>query len=208
MPNQHFSYCAMGASVFDKGVSAIKATDEALTSLLAHLRVARPKMFVADELIEKKARRGATGSPSRVPTGSPSPSTTPSARPTTSCSARLPGPEGVDPLKVVQPDMRIADNERAINTGLKMLSITCGLGDQYWAWDHKDGLKTATEVVSDSSMLARTLRKHQNALRGSIAELVRGVAGVCRHLCGTSVDPMAEMSIDFDDSIITDTPDR
>ena len=71
VPNQHFSYCAMGASVFDKGVSAIKATDEALTSLLAHLRVARPKMFVADELIEKKARRGADGKPLKGADGKP-----------------------------------------------------------------------------------------------------------------------------------------
>lgn len=205
VPNQHFSYCAMGASVFDKGVSAIKATDEALTSLLAHLRVARPKMFVADELIEKKARRGADGKPLKGADGKPVTEYYAFGEADDIVFRTPPGPEGVDPLKVVQPDMRIADNERAINTGLKMLSLTCGLGDQYWAWDHKDGLKTATEVVSDSSMLARTLKKHQNALRGSIAELVRGVAGVCKHLCGTSVDPSAPISIDFDDSIITDT---
>lgn len=197
VPNSHFSYCAMGASVFEKGISAIKATDEALTSLLVHLRVARPKMFVTDTMIEKKTTKGADG------------------KKVTEYAAfgeadditfrTPPGEEGTDPLKVVQPEMRIGDNEAAINAGLKMLSITCGLGDQYWAWDHKDGLKTATEVVSDSSMLARTLRKHQNALRGSIAELVRGVAGVCKHLCGTAVDPTAAISVDFDDSIITDT---
>ena len=197
VPNPHFSYCAMGASVFDKGVSAIKATDEALTSLLVHLRVSRPKMFVTDTMIEKKTTKAADG------------------KKVTEYAAfgeadditfrTPPGEEGTDPLKVVQPDMRIADNERAINAGLKMLSIACGLGDQYWAWDHKDGLKTATEVVSDSSMLARTLKKHQNVLRKSIGELVRGVAGVCRHLCNTAVDPMAVVSIDFDDGIITDT---
>lgn len=154
-------------------------------------------MFVTDTMIEKKTTKGADG------------------KKVTEYAAfgeadditfrTPPGEEGTDPLKVVQPEMRIGDNEAAINAGLKMLSITCGLGDQYWAWDHKDGLKTATEVVSDSSMLARTLRKHQNALRGSIAELVRGVAGVCKHLCGTAVDPTAAISVDFDDSIITDT---
>ncbi len=197
VPNPHFSYCAMGASVFDKGVSAIKATDEALTSLLVHLRVARPKVFVSDSMIERRTRKDASG------------------KAVTEYSAfgeaddvvfrTPPGDEGTDPMRVVQPDMRAADNEAAINAGLKMLSIACGLGDNYWAWDHKEGLKTATEVVSDSSMLARTLRKHQNALKGSIAELVRGAAGVCKHLCGTAVDPTAELSIDFDDSVITDT---
>lgn len=197
VPNAHFSYCAMGASVFEKGISAIKATDEALTSLLVHLRVARPKMFVTDTLIEKKTTKGADGKKvtEYYAFGEAEDITfrTP------------PSEEGTDPLKVVQPEMRIADNENAINAGLKMLSITCGLGDQYWDWDHKNGLKTATEVVSDSSMLARTLKKHQNALRGSIETVVRGVAGVCKHLCGTSVDPTAEVSVDFDDSVITDT---
>ena len=195
--NPLFSYCAMGASVFAKGVSAIKATDEALTSLLVHLRVARPKVFVTDTMIEKRTSKGPNGK-----------SVTEYAAfgEADDITFRVPpGEEGSDPMKVVQPEMRIAECEDAINAGLKMLSIACGLGDNYWEWDRKGGLKTATEVVSDSSMLARTLRKHQNALRGSIARLVRGVAGVCRHLCGTNVDPTAAVSIDFDDSVITDT---
>ena len=53
-------------------------------------------------------------------------------------------------------------------------------------------------------MLVRSLRKHQNALERSVVRLVRGVAGVCRHLCGAPVDPCAEVRVDFDDSIITD----
>lgn len=197
VPNPHFSYCAMGASVYEKGISAIKATDEALTSLLVHLRVARPKMFVTDTMIEKKVKKDANGNKVTEYAAFGEADDITFRTP--------PGEEGADPLKVVQPEMRISENEAAINAGLKMLSLACGLGDSYWAWDHKDGLKTATEVVSDSSMLARTLKKHQNALSSSIAELVRGVAGVCRHLCGTAVDPKARISIDFDDSIITDT---
>lgn len=196
VPNSNFSYCAMGASVYEKGISAIKAVDEALTSLMVHLRVARPKMFMADTLIEKRTKKTATGEKVTEYAAFGEADDIAFRTP--------PGDEGTDPLKVVQPEMRIADNEAAINAGLKMLSLTCGLGDNYWAWDHKDGLKTATEVVSDSSMLARTLKKHQNALRASIEELVRGVAGVCKNLCKTDVDPSAEISINFDDGIITD----
>lgn len=197
VPNRHYSYCAMGASVFEKGISAIKATDEALTSFLVHMRVSRPKVFVSDNLIQKNHRKNADGS-------------------TTTTYAAFgeaddivfrtpPGDENSDPMKVVHPEMRASEGEAAINAGLKMLSLTCGLGDNYWQWDHKSGLKTATEVVSDSSMLARTLRKHQNALHASITTLVRGVAGVCKGICGTTVDVMAPLSVDFDDSVITDT---
>lgn len=197
VPNIHFDYCAMGASVFEKGISAIKATDEALTSFLAHLRVGRPKVFVSDTLIEKKTSKTASGETI----------TTYAAfgEADDIVFRTKPADEGTAPMNVVQPNMCVAENEQGINAGLKMLALTCGLGDNYWEWDHKTGLKTATEVVSDSSMLARTLRKHQNALNGSILKLVKGVAGVCKHLCNNPVNPEVEVSIDFDDSIITDT---
>ena len=161
------------------------------------MRVGRPKMFVTDTMIEKKTKKDANGNKVTEYAAFGEADDTVFRTP--------PGEEGTDPMKVVHPEMRVADNEAAINAGLKMLSLTCGLGDSYWAWDHKDGLKTATEVVSDSSMLARTLKKHQNALAASITTLVRGVAGVCKGVCGTAVDTKAALSIDFDDGVITDT---
>ncbi len=188
VPNQHFSYCAMGASVFDKGVSAIKATDEALTSLLAHLRVARPKMFVADELIEKKVRRGADGKPLKGADGKPVTEYYAFGEADDIVFRTPPGPEGVDPLKVVQPDMRIADNERAINTGLKMLSLTCGLGDQYWGLGpqgrpqdrHRGGkrLLDAGPHAQKAPERAARLDRRAGARRGG------GVQAPLRHIGG------------------------
>lgn len=197
VPNVHYSYCAMGASVFDKAISAIKTTDEALTSFLHHLRVAKPKMFVSDTLIEKKTSKTKDGKTLTNYYAFGEAEDTVFRTP--------PGDEGTDPMRVIQPEMRTQEHENALNAGLKMLSLTCGLGDNYWEWDQHTGLKTATEVVSDSSMLARTLKKHQNALSASIETLIRGVAGVCKHYCNAAVNVEAEVSIDFDDSIITDT---
>jgi len=197
VPNPHFDYCAMGASVYDKGISAIKMVDEALTSMLVHIRVAKPRVFVDETVIEKKKVRQSDGTYKErfYAFGEAD-----------DMYFRMkPGGENDKPMNVIQPEMREAENEAAINLGLKTLSLTCGLGDHYWDWDKASGLKTATEVVSDSSMLARTLRKHQNALGKSITALVRGIAGVCRHLCGTDVNPAAPIAIDFDDSVITDT---
>jgi A118 family predicted phage portal protein len=195
--NTHFNYCAMGASVYDRAYSAIKATDEALTSHLVHMRVARPKIFVSDTMIKKTMKKD------------------PNGKTITKYSAFgeaddimfkvSQADEGQTPLNVVQPDLRVEENTSAINAGLKMLSISCGLGDNYWQWDHAGGLKTATEVVSDSSMLARTLKKHQNALGKALERIVSGVAGVCSSICNTSVSPDAGVCIDFDDSVITDT---
>lgn len=197
VPNTHYSYCAMGASVFEKGISAIRAVDEAVTSMVIHERVARPKIFVDEGLIKKTTSKDDEGNKTTTFTAF--------GEADDIVYRTAPGPEDADPMRVVQPDMRADEHERAINTGLKMLSITCGLGDQYWSWDKAGGLKTATEVVSDSSMLARTLRKHQNALQKSIRALAAGIAGICNGLCGKPVDPDAPVSVSFDDSIITDT---
>ncbi len=196
-PNTLFSSSAMGASVFAKGISAIKATDEALTSFLTHMRVGRPKLFVADTMVAKRKVKGPDGRDKTVYDAFGEADDIVYRVP--------PGEEGASQMEVVQPSLCVAENEEAVNAGLKMLALTCGLGDNYWSWDGKSGLKTATEVVSDSSMLARSLRKHQNSLERSVIRLVRAVAGVCRHLCGTPVDTAAEVVIDFDDSIITDT---
>lgn len=198
VPNPHFDYCAMGVSVYDKGISAIKAVDEALTSMLIHMRVARPRIFVDETVIEKKTTKLKNGDTRKEYYAF--------GEADDIVFRMKPGGENEKPMNVVQPEMREAENEAAINAGLKMLAMTCGLGDHYWDWDKAGGLKTATEVVSDSSMLARTLCKHQNALRGSITTLVRGVAGVCHSLCNkTEVNPLAPIKIDFDDSVITDT---
>ena len=196
--NVHFDHCAMGASVCEKGIDAVKMVDEAFTSMHKHIRVGGPKVFIDDTMIEKNKK------------------TTPSGETVTTYSAfgqaddvifrMRPANEGGKQMEVVQPDLKVDENEEAINTALKLLSVTCGFGNGYFSWDAHTGIRTATEVKADNSSLALSLHRHQNALAKSIERIVRGTAGALRGVCGVGVDPMAELSIDFDDSIITDTP--
>lgn len=197
IPNTLFAHCAMGASVFSRGISAIKATDEALTSFLVHMRVGRPKMFVQDTMIAKRTVEGPDGVKRTVYDAFGEADDIVYRVP--------PGEEGAKGMDVVQPDLRTEENERAVSAGLKMLAFDCGLGDNYWSWDSKTGIKTATEVVSESSMLARNMVRHQNSLEKAIVRIVRGVAGICRGVCGAPVNAEAEVSVDFDDGVITDT---
>lgn len=197
VPNVHFDYCAMGASVFDDAIGPIKCVDEAVTSMLRALRVCQPKVFVDETLIEVKTTRDGKGKPVREYAAF--------GEMDDVVFRMKPGDEGSEMMRVVQPDMRVAEHAEAVNTALKLLSMRCGLGKGYWSWDLHGGLKTATEVVSESSDLARSLKRHQNAARKAVVGIVRGVAGVLRGLCGEAVDPGAEVSVDFDDSVITDT---
>lgn len=197
VPNKHFSYCAMGASVFDGAVGAIKAVDEALTSLLTHLRVAKPRMFVDREIVDVVTETDASGKKVRRYAAFGEADDTVFMMRT--------GNEGAEQMRVVQPDPRVEENTEAINTGLKLLSLKCGLGNGYWSWDMHNGITTATEVVSDSAALAKSLKRHQNNMTKSIRDIVRGVAGVCVGLGVDRLDPCAEVDVDYDDSVITDT---
>ena len=105
---------------------------------------------------------------------------------------------------MVQPDLRVDANTEAINTALRELSLLCGFGNGYFSWDAHTGLKTAKEVSADNSMLARSIKKHQNAMRKAIVTLVDGYIDLCVHVRGDEV-PDGDVTVTFDDGIITDT---
>lgn len=195
--NKHFNYCAFGASIFERGIDAIKLVDEAFTSFHRHLRVGGTKVFVDETMIEKVKR---TTSDGKILTEYAA-----FGEADDMVFRMKPGGEGASQMQVVQPDLKVDENANAINDALKILSIECGFGNGYFSWDEHKGLKTAKEVISDNSMLARTLRRHQNALRVSIERLVRGMAACCNSIMAAGINLEAPIHIDFDDSVIVDT---
>lgn len=197
VPNHHRAYSAMGASVYQNALGAIKTTDEALTGFLDHMRVGRPKTFIDDTLIESKTEKDKkTGETVK---------TYYAFGEADDCVFRMrPGDEGGKKIDVVQTDLKVDELTEAINTGLRMLSLTCGFGNARFSWDAHTGLKTAKEVSADNSMLMNSIKKHTNSLRKSIVRLVNGMAEACRKIRGENV-PYGDVTVTFDDSIVTDT---
>ncbi|MEG2932729.1 MAG: phage portal protein [Gordonibacter sp.] len=195
VPNDHFDYSALGASVFDKAIGAIKTVDESATSLVDHIRVGRPKVFIDDSMIEKRNTKDANNKTVMDYTAFGE---------ADDIIFRVKAGEEGKQINVIQPDLKVSENTDAINTGLKELSLLCGFGNGYFSWDAHTGIKTATEVSADNSILARSIKKHENGIRKSIIRIVRGMAGVCRGVLGETV-PDGKITVSFDDSIITDT---
>lgn len=99
-------------------------------------------------------------------------------------------------IKEFNGALRAQDHEIAIKRNLSQLSAKCGLGyDRY----QFDGVapKTATEVISTRSDTYISKCKHQEVLRYAIVGMVRALA----YLDGAAV---GEITVEFDDSIITD----
>lgn len=115
---------------------------------------------------------------------------------------RLPEEMGKDgkPIEEVNMEIRAEAHNQAINDHLNIISSKCGFGTERYRFE-KGSVATATQVVSENSDLYRTLKKHEIPLESSLKELIRIV---CRlgNVLGADVD--AEITIDFDDSIIED----
>lgn len=103
------------------------------------------------------------------------------------------------PVKEIDFTLRVDEHIQAINSELNWLSSGVGLGQDFYSFD-SEGLKTATEVISDKSDTYRSKVNHQILIKDAIYDLIKAIMYL------TGID--GEISIVFDDSIIEDTNAR
>lgn len=99
-----------------------------------------------------------------------------------------PGDETYEALASDDPqDLKISDNSvelrveehiQALNAFLSILCLQVGFSATTFSFDQHDGLKTATEVVSENSKTYKTIKTVQNQLRPMIEHMVRNVIDV------------------------------
>lgn len=100
------------------------------------------------------------------------------------------------PVKEIDFELRYQEHIDSINAELNYLSSGSGLGQNYYSFDGQ-GVKTATEVVSENSDTYRTKLHHQIMVQSGLEGLVKAV-------CELEGIPYTSVNIAFDDSIIED----
>lgn len=100
------------------------------------------------------------------------------------------------PVKDIDFVLRTTEHIDGINAELNYLSAGAGLGTGFYKFDGQ-GLKTATEVVSENSDTYRTKVHHQIPIYDCLYDLI-----AC--ICEMENIPYKEISITFDDSIVQD----
>lgn len=113
--------------------------------------------------------------------------------------------DGVPPIQPVDMALRVGDHATALQTQLNILSQAVGFGANGFRWE--DGaVSTATQIISQNSEMFRTLKKHETLLKASIVDMAKGLLYVEAVFGGdTAIRLDADISVDFDDSIIEDT---
>lgn len=181
-----------GMSVFADAVDAIKAVDLSFDSVFQEVDLTGVKVFMDESMIETKTVNGKV---------------IPVPKTEHRLFRKLAGQDSTKDLyQVYSPDIRIDPLRGAFDVALAELGELCGFGQQYFMLDKAGGLKTATEVASDNSALMRNVRKHENAVRGAIQDVVTALLTCARIHCGAEIEEdFGAVSVTFDDSVIADT---
>jgi A118 family predicted phage portal protein len=113
--------------------------------------------------------------------------------------------EGTPPIQPVDMALRVGDHSTALQTQLNLLSQAVGFGSDGFKWD-VGGVTTATQVISQNSEMFRTIKKHEAMLEDTLIDMARGLLYVEAEFGGDKQIKLdAEITVDFDDSIIEDT---
>ena len=113
--------------------------------------------------------------------------------------------EGTPPIQPVDMALRVGDHATALQTQLNLLSQSVGFGSNGFKWD-VGGVTTATQVISQNSELFRTMKKHEAMLEDAMIDMARGLLYIEAVFAGDNAIKLdAEITVDFDDSIIEDT---
>ena len=119
-----------------------------------------------------------------------------------------------DDLKITDNsvELRVEEHVAALNAFLSILCLQLGFSAGTFSFDQHQGLKTATEVVSENSKTYKTIKTVQNQLAPAIEHLVRSIIDVAilygMEWEGKSIESLAapgySVSIVFDDGVTQD----
>lgn len=100
------------------------------------------------------------------------------------------------PVKEIDFNLRYQEHISSINAQLNYISAGVGLGQNYYNFNGQ-GVKTATEVVSENSDTYRTKKHHELMVNDCLYDLIKAI-------CELENIPYKSINIVFDDSIIED----
>ena len=100
--------------------------------------------------------------------------------------------------------LRIQEHIDAINALLNILCFQTGLSAGTLSFDAVQGLKTATEVISQESKTQRTIKNNKNLFTEAMEELIQAIIVLGRYLGHIPEGEMPEITIGWNDNIIID----
>lgn len=181
-----------GASIFADAIGPIKAVDTVFDAMVQEVSLKEVRLFLDEALLDMRGTDGRE---------------LPIADADRQAYRKVAGKRADgDLIETVSPDIRADQLKTMLDAALAELGDACGFGTDYFTLDKPGGAITAKEVVASGSVLMRTVKKHENVIRGAIQDVVSALLDAARiHLGEEIEEDFGAVSVSFDDSIITDT---
>lgn len=100
-------------------------------------------------------------------------------------------------------ELRVEQHVAAINAYLNILCMQTGLSAGTFSFDVQQGMKTATEIISQESKTARTVKNNKNLLTEAIEGIVRALI-VLGQMSGALSGQEYTVTIGWHDNIVID----
>jgi A118 family predicted phage portal protein len=190
----------LGVSIYANALSTLKALDICYDSFIREFRLGKKRIIVPAQCVSTVVDPE-TGEMRRY------------FDPTDEAYEAL-STDNPDALKIQDNsvELRVEEHEAAINAFLSTLCLQIGFSAGTFTFDRAQGLKTATEVISENSKTYKTIKAQQLQVKLAIAKIIDGIIQVASlydmHWNGYSIRALAsqpwETKVVFDDSILQD----
>ena len=173
----------LGISVYANAIDSLKSVDIAFDSYVNELSLGRKRIYIPQSMLQMTMGNDGVTSP---------------AFDVNDMSFYAVSDDSVDKLTETNGELRFEAHEAALQKFLNLLSKKCGLGTDRYEFK-QDGVKTATEVISEKSDLYQSRQKHGLILISALQNMVKSIAEI------EGIDSAElEVNIQLDDSIIED----
>ena len=189
----------LGMSVFAEALDEAQGIDLAFDNYREDLRLGHKKIFYSTDLCRKVVDKD--GVEHHIPPDDD----------VVSQFVMLPEKEGSldkqSEYHEYNPDLRVEANHRAVQDMLDLFSFKCGLGFHRYKFE-TGKITTATEYTGSRQDLVQNANKNQISIETALIGIVRGILWAAKNLLGAEVDPETAISVNWDDSYITDAETR
>lgn len=190
----------LGVSIYSNALSTMKALDVCFDSFMREFRLGKKRIIVPAQCI-KTVIDPDSGMPRRYFDASDE-------------VYEAMATDDSESLKIQDNsvELRIDEHVAAINAFLSILCLQVGFSAGTFTFDKAQGLKTATEVISENSKTYKTIKSHQLQIKMAIDQIVDAIIQVASlykvKYNGTNIEDLAnkgwESKVVFDDSILQD----
>lgn len=188
--NNFENYTPLGVSVFANSLDTLKALDVAFDSFAREFVLGKKRIIVPSSCVQTVVDME-TGNTTRYFDADDE------------AYVALKCDENED-LKITDNtvELRVDEHVKAINALLNILCFQVGLSPGSFSFDANEGIKTATEVISQERKTARTIKCQQNLL-------VEFIEGICRTILSLGaqlgdIPEKCELTVAFRDGIVVD----